>query len=93
MMPSAPDANALSSSRKSIRPVQGNLTILTFVAYFMRLVPVRSAPAYVHQLQTNAIMRGSNAELLSLLIVIDAIHLLLVGCFEQGLHLGKHLLV
>ena len=33
----------------------------TFEAYLIRLVPVRSAPAYVHQLQTNPTIFGSNS--------------------------------
>lgn len=44
-----------------MRPVQGNRTILTLAAYFIRLVPVRSAPAYVHQLQTKATIFGSKS--------------------------------
>ena len=44
-----------------MRPVQGNLMILTLDAYLIRLVPVRSAPAYVHQLQTKETILGSNS--------------------------------
>ena len=43
----------------SMRPVQGRRMMRTLLAMCRRLVPARSAPVYVHQLQTKAVMRGS----------------------------------
>src|SRR5271157_6099441 len=65
MMPSAPLENAFINSMKSILPVQGSRMILTLEACFMRLVPVRSAPVYVHQLHTNATIFGSNSAIIN----------------------------
>ena len=44
----------LDEEEGSIRPVQVSRTTRTFGRYCIRDVPARSAPAYVHQLQTNA---------------------------------------
>jgi len=56
-------AKAFSRSMKSIRPVHGKRIILTFEEYLMRLVPVKSAPAYVHQLHTKATTFGSKSDI------------------------------
>src|SRR5574344_1086331 len=86
MMPSAPPAKAFSRSMKSMRPVHGKRTISTFEAYLIRLVPVKSAPAYVHQLHTNAMMRGSKLLLFSSMIIQRLF-------VKQGGNFGVHLLV
>src|SRR5512141_1053947 len=61
MTPSAPRSNALMMKRGLIRLLHGARMIRTFGDILRRLVPARSAPVYVHQLQTNATTFGSNA--------------------------------
>src|SRR5664280_1256927 len=61
MTPSAPRSNDLMMKSGSMRPVQGRRMMRTLLAMLRRLVPARSAPVYVHQLQTKAVMRGSNS--------------------------------
>src|SRR5512139_1013832 len=61
MTPSAPRSNALMMKSGLIRLLQGVRMIRTFGDILSRLVPARSAPVYVHQLQTNATTFGSKA--------------------------------
>src|SRR5512138_2267962 len=60
MTPSAPRSNALMMKCGLIRLLHGARTMRTLGAILRRLVPARSAPVYVHQLQTNATTFGSN---------------------------------
>lgn len=57
--PSAPASKACRINRGSIRPVQFTLMTLRFGGIVILLVPAKSAPAYEHQLQQNANIRGS----------------------------------
>src|SRR5512142_1416605 len=61
MTPSAPRSNALMMKSGEMRLLHGARMIRTFGDILRRLVPARSAPVYVHQLQTNATTFGSNA--------------------------------
>src|SRR5512133_1068639 len=61
MTPSAPRSNALMMKSGLIRLLHGVRMIRTFGDILRRLVPARSAPVYVHQLQTNATTFGSKA--------------------------------
>src|SRR5512138_3398485 len=58
MTPSAPRSNALVMKCGLIRLLQGARIIRTFGDILSRLVPARSAPVYVHQLQTKATTFG-----------------------------------
>jgi hypothetical protein len=58
MTPWAPWANALSKKPELIRPVHITLTKRTLTGYWIREIPARSAAAYAHQWQTNAIISG-----------------------------------
>src|SRR5512142_2112326 len=60
MTPSAPRSNALMMKSGEMRLLHGARMIRTFGDILRRLVPARSAPVYVHQLQTNATTFGSN---------------------------------
>src|SRR3990170_2402087 len=59
--PSAPERNASRTNVGLMRPEYIKRTIRMFGAYFTREIPARSAAAYVHQLQKNAMIRGSHA--------------------------------
>src|SRR5512138_3729288 len=61
MTPSAPRSKALMMKSGLIRLLHGARMIRTFGDILRRLVPARSAPVYVHQLQTKATTFGSNA--------------------------------
>src|SRR5512146_3026807 len=54
MAPAAPRSNALRMHSGLMRLLQGARMIRTFGDILSRLVPARSAPVYLHQLQTNA---------------------------------------
>src|SRR5512132_313055 len=71
MTPSAPRSKALMMKSGLIRLLHGARMIRTFGAIFRRLVPARSAPVYVHQLQTNATILGSNAAPMGEVSVVD----------------------
>src|SRR5512138_3125432 len=60
MTPSAPRSKALMMKSGLIRLLHGARMIRTFGDILRRLVPARSAPVYVHQLQTKATTFGSN---------------------------------
>src|SRR5512137_93175 len=92
MTPSAPRSNALRTKRGSIRPVQGRRMMRTLLAMCSRLVPARSAPVYVHQLQTKAVMRGSKSPSAVTPARISLVPLTSVPC-RQRVDLGVDLLV
>src|SRR5512135_1858067 len=57
--PSAPLAKASMMNCGSTRPEHISRMVRQLAAYFMRDTPARSAAVYVHQLQKNATIRGS----------------------------------
>src|SRR5512138_3073052 len=63
MTPSAPRSNAFTMKSGLIRLLHGVRMIRTFGDILRRIVPARSAPVYVHQLQTKAMTFGSNEPL------------------------------
>jgi hypothetical protein len=67
----------------SILPVQLTRMIRTFGGICMREVPAKSAPAYEHQLQQNATIRGSKE-------FFVALDFALVVTLDLGLVEDKH---
>src|SRR5450756_884739 len=90
MTPSAPRSKALMMKSGSMRPVQGRRMMRTLLAMRRRLVPARSAPVYVHQLQTKAVMRGSKPSAAAPLVSIASLTSLPVA---QSVDLAEDLLV
>src|SRR5450830_421406 len=90
MTPSAPRSKALMMNSGSMRPLQGRRMMRTLLAMRRRLVPARSAPVYVHQLQTKAVMRGSKPSAAAPLVSIASLTSLPVA---QSVDLAEDLLV
>jgi len=68
----------------SILPVQLTLMIRTFGGICILLVPAKSAPAYEHQLQQNAIILGSKVDVLTFFTVFPGAVVLGVIMVRHG---------
>src|SRR5665647_2346665 len=90
MTPSAPRSKAFMMNSGSMRPVQARRMMRTLLAMCRRLVPARSAPVEVHQLQTKAVMRGSKPLAAAPLVWIVSLTSLPV---TQSVDLAEDLLV